>query len=312
MPPRRRQSGDAETRSTAPARVWRLRNLLPFRGRGKAADPATPWGESHVPDSHPGDWDSDGLRAAQMIWGHALLGPCSPDELAALAAWLKPRRSTRIALLGAGLGGFALALSRICRCRVTGFEQADMLLRLCPDLKHGHLRSLDSITVKTERSFDHVVVDGLGHRAGDIAPLLKPAAALVSPRGSIVIRAYHAVSAAARARPSHAVWRQSEPVHPHIPTRDELLRQIDRMGFAVRNERAVADVHVSGIEARWTSAVELIPLLHGKKNHQTLIPALITEAGRWQARAELIRAGEIGVLELHCRRATELPDHTDG
>src|SRR3546814_8254097 len=90
-----------------------------------------------------------------MVWGHSLLGPCSPDELSLLAAWVKPRRGTRIALLGAGLGGFGLALSRICHCHVTGFEQADVLLRLCPDRRNGHLRSLDSITVKTEHSFDH-------------------------------------------------------------------------------------------------------------------------------------------------------------
>src|SRR3546814_4225882 len=72
-----------------------------------------------------------------MVWGHSLLGPCSPDELSLLAAWVKPRRGTRIALLGAGLCGFGLALSRICHCHVTGFEQADVLLRLCPDRRNG-------------------------------------------------------------------------------------------------------------------------------------------------------------------------------
>src|SRR3546814_4313968 len=74
---------------------------------------ATPWGESHVPGHYWGEWTPESLRAAQMVWGHSLLGPCSPDELSLLAAWVKPRRGTRIALLGAGLGGFGLALSRI-------------------------------------------------------------------------------------------------------------------------------------------------------------------------------------------------------
>src|SRR3546814_9702365 len=71
---------------------------------------ATPWGESHVPGHYWGEWTPESLRAAQMVWGHSLLGPCSPDELSLLAAWVKPRRGTRIALLGAGLGGFGLAL----------------------------------------------------------------------------------------------------------------------------------------------------------------------------------------------------------
>src|SRR3546814_14922067 len=113
-----------------------------------------------------------------MVWGHSLLGPCSPDELSLLAAWVKPRRGTRIALLGAGLGGFGLALSRICHCHVTGFEQADGLLRLCPDRRNGHLRSLDSITVQTEPTFEHVWIEGLGNRTCDIAPFLEPAVEL--------------------------------------------------------------------------------------------------------------------------------------
>lgn len=299
---RRKPDGD-DVPEARRSRAWRLGDLLPFRSRNDNSHAETPWGDSRVPASSPGDWDATNLRAAQLIWGHALLGPCSSDELAALAGWLKPSRGTRIAVLGAGLGGLALALSRICRCRVTGFEQAEVLLRLCPDRNHGHLRSLESITIRTERSFDHAIVDGLGHRAGDIAPLMRPAAALVSRRGSVIVRAYHIADAETRSQRAYLRWHQSEPVNPHIPTRPELLRQIERTGFIVTDERAVPDLHVAAIETRWTPAVELVRLLHGKQNHQEVIPALIAEAERWRARAELIRGGRLSVIELRARRS---------
>src|SRR3546814_4096250 len=35
---------------------------------------ATPWGESHVPGHYWGEWTPESLRAAQMVWGHSLLG----------------------------------------------------------------------------------------------------------------------------------------------------------------------------------------------------------------------------------------------
>lgn len=262
----------------------------------------TPWGEAQVPDCKPGTWDNLTLKAAQMIWGHALLGPCSPDELAAIANWLQPRRHTRVALLGAGLGGFGLSLSRICHCPVTGFEQAEILLRLCPDRNQGHLRSLDSITVKTEHSFDHVVIDGHGHRAGDIIPLLQPASALASLRGSIMIRAYCVASRNVREATHHRHWAASEPVSPFVPTRAELVRQITRLGFAIVEEADVADIHVAAIDASWSPAIELIRLLNRKTNQKALIPALVNEAERWRERAEMIRKGDLAVVDMLARR----------
>lgn len=296
---RRSADPDSHQPFTRRLRAW-WRGDLP---RMSAANVATPWGESHVPGQHWGDWDSQSLKAAQMVWGHSLLGTCSPDELALLAAWLKPKRGTRIALLGAGLGGFGLALSRICHCQVTGFEQADVLLRLCPDRNNGHLRSLDSITVRTEHSFDHVIVDGLGHRAGDIAPLLKPAAALTSQRGSIIIRAYCVRDEAVRRGDRHRRWVEAEPAHPHVPTRAELLRQIARAGFEVVEEADTADIHAAAIDACWAPTVDLIRLLNGKSRQRALIPHLVNEADRWRERVEMIHAGELSVVELVTRRA---------
>ncbi|API58582.1 hypothetical protein BSL82_04020 [Tardibacter chloracetimidivorans] len=265
---------------------------------------ATPWGESHVPGHYWGEWTAESLRAAQMVWGHSLLGPCSPDELSLLAAWVKPRRGTRIALLGAGLGGFGLALSRICHCHVTGFEQADVLLRLCPDRRNGHLRSLDSITVKTEHSFDHVVIDGLGHRAGDIAPFLKPAAALASPRGWMIVRGYCVTDGAIRDGERHRRWVETEPARPRVPTRAELLRQVERIGFEIIDEADTADQHSAAIDACWAPAVDLIRLVSAKKRQRTLIPHLIEEADRWRERVEMIKAGDLAVVELLTKRAS--------
>ncbi len=279
---------------------WRGDNMLFGSVNGRR--PKSPWGDVHVPEGSPGNWEVSSLKAAQMIWGHSLLGPCSPDELATLAAWLRPGRSTRIALLGAGLGGLGMHLSRVCHCRVTGFEQAEVLLRLCPDRNQGHLRSLNSITVKTERSFDHVIVDGLGHRAGDIAPLLKPGAALTSLRGSMIVRAYCVVSQEIRSGDRHRRWVAAEPVAPHVPTYDELMRQIGRLGFAVIEEARTADVHVAAVDARWAPAVELIRLLHGKANQQALIPALVAQAERWRERMEMIREGDVAVVEVLAKR----------
>src|SRR3546814_16649235 len=84
---------------------------------------ATPWGESHVPGHYWGDWTPESLRAAQMVWGHSLHGPCSPDELSLLAAWVKPRRGRRIARLGAGRGGCGLVLTRFRNGLVPGFRR---------------------------------------------------------------------------------------------------------------------------------------------------------------------------------------------
>lgn len=279
---------------------WRVG--LPGFQSAKPNRSMTPWGESHAPGGFWGDWTAESLRAAQMIWGHSLLGPCSPDELAGLAAWLKAKRGTRIALLGAGLGGFGLALSRICHCRVTGFEQAEVLLQLCPDRSNGHLRSLDSITVKTEHSFDHAVVDGLGHRAGDIAPLLKPAAALTSPRGSMIVRAYYVPNGEVRKSERHQHWAESEPARPHVPTRAELDRQIRHAGFEIVEETDAADQHSAAIDACWAPAVDLIRLVSSKKRQRALIPYLISEGDRWRERVEMIGTGELGVVELLTRR----------
>lgn len=285
-------------------RAWWRGDILSLLGSPNPQPANTPWGDPHIPAPNPGHWDAESLKAAQMIWGHALLGPSSPDELAALAALVKPRRNTRIALMGAGLGGLSLALSRICHCRVTGFEQAEVLLRLCPDRNEGHLRALDSITVRTERSFDHAIIDGLGHRAGDVFPLLKPAAALISARGSMIVRAYCVTSEAVRTTESHQRWIAAEPVAPHVPTRAELDRTISRLGFEIVEEADVADMHVAAVDACWAPAVDLLRLLHCKPNQRNLVPALVAEAERWRERLEMIRAGEIAVVELQARRIT--------
>lgn len=266
--------------------------------------PETPWGDPRVSAHNPGQWDAHALKAAQMIWGHSLLGPCSPDELAGIMAWLRPRRGMRIALLGAGLGGLGLAMSRISHCRVVGFEQADMLLSLCPDRNEGHLRSLDSITTRTERSFDHAVIDGLAHRAGDILPLVPPAAALVSLCGTILIRAYCVADEHIRRTERYQEWRQAEAVQPVVPTRNELRRQVEHAGFAALDEAEIGDIHVGAIDRAWATAVDLIRLLNGKPRQRIVIPVLLQQADLWRTRVEMIRAGDIKVIELLAKRTT--------
>lgn len=276
--------------------------IFPDAAREGEHPASTPWGNAHVPTRNPGNWDSARLKAAQLIWGHSLLGPCSPDELASLAAWLHPQRNTRIALLGAGLGGFGLALSRVCHCKVVGFEQSEDLLELSPDRRQGHLRSLDSITVRTEHSFDHVVIDGLGHRAGDILELIKPAASLVSLRGSIVLRSYHVASDTIRESAAFRSWTAAEPVTPHIPTQSELLNRISHAGFDVLDCVETADIHVAAVDACWGAGVDLVRLLSSKPGQRALVPALVQEVELWHSRLELVRSGDLKVIELLARR----------
>src|SRR3546814_11582941 len=79
------------------------------------------------------------------------------------------------------------------------------------------------------------------HRAGDIAPFLKPAAALASPRGWMIVRGYCVADEAIRDGERHRRWVAMEPARPRVPTQAELLRQVERIGFEIIDEADTAD-----------------------------------------------------------------------
>src|SRR3546814_4088089 len=99
-----------------------------------------------------------------------------------------------------------------------------------------------------------------------------------------------------------------EPARPRVPTQAELLRQVERIGFEIIDEADTADQHSAAIDACWAPAVDLIRLVSAKKRQRTLIPHLIEEADRWRERVEMIKAGDLAVVELLTKRRSE--EHT--
>lgn len=240
-----------------------------------------------VADSRDPSAYKAGITAAQIVFGDHCLGPVGKVDVAAAMQLLNPRRDAAIAIVGGGLGGFGRALAAAGPFRVTSFDPDRRLLALI-----GR-RDLDVRPLPTdganEGRFDHAVIDGLGHRAGDIVPLIHPAAALLGAGGALLLRTYVRVRSARHDRRRQPRFDQRSLV----PAIDEIRAALDQAGFAVRQEQSCADIHAAAIEAAWRNAVDLVRVVHRTPDQRKLVPALLAAGEAWQQRVELIRGGAI-------------------
>ena len=231
-----------------------------------------------------------GVTAAQIVFGNHCLGPVGKADVAAAMQLLGPRRDSAIAIVGGGLGGFGQALAAAGPLRVTSFDPDRRLPALL-----GRRRDLDARPLPAdgadEGGFDHAVIDGLGHIAGNILPLIPPAAALLGAGGALLLRTYVRVRGARHDRRRQPRFDQRSL----IPAIDEIRIALDQAGFAVRQEQSCADMHAAAIEAAWRNAVDLVRVVHRTPDQRKLIPALLAAGEAWQQRVELIRGGAIDV-----------------
>lgn len=228
-----------------------------------------------------------GITAAQIVFGDHCLGPVGKVDVAAAMQLLHPRQDAAIAIVGGGLGGFGRALAAAGPLRVTSFDPDRRLLALV-GRRDLDVRPLPADGAD-ECGFDHAVIDGLGHRAGEIVPLIRPAAALLGAGGTLLLRTYVRVRGVRHDRRRQPRFDQRSL----IPAIDEILFALDQAGFAVREEQSCADIHAAAIEAAWRNAVDLVRVVHRTPDQRKLVPALLTAGEAWQQRVELIRGGAI-------------------
>lgn len=238
------------------------------------------------------------LEAAQLIWGHALIGPCSANELASITQWLDIDAHMQVAILGAGLGGLGLALSRICPSKITCFEQSDTLIALSPERKLSRLRSFDSITFKQELAYDRVIIDGFGHLGGAITPFLPIGAKLLSPKGKMLIRAY----CLDHPDMSHDALYQKAlkdgTFAAPLPSLNRLKSALRQLGLGITQYSDMQDIHAAAIEMRWTKGTDLLYSLGHKAADQPICVALLKQASMWQQKMQLMANGRFRAIEI--------------
>jgi len=228
-----------------------------------------------------------GITAAQVVFGDHCLGPVGKVDVAKAMQLLHPRRDAAIAIVGGGLGGFGRALAAAGPFRVTSFDPDRRLLALI-GRRDLNVRPLPPDGADEGR-FDHAVIDGLGHRAGDILPLIPPAAALLGAGGALLLRTYVRVRGVRHDRRRQPRCDQRSL----IPAIDEIRAALGQAGFTVRQEQSCADIHAAAIEATWRNAVDLVRIVHRTPDQRRLVPALLDTGEAWQQRVELIRGGAI-------------------
>lgn len=248
-------------------------------------------------------WGQPRLQIIEKVWGQGFMGP---DDQASIAAFIQPLTldsKVKAAILGAGLGGVARAMTEASGAWVTGYEESTELAEAAMELsimaglaKRAPIESYDPEAVSLKNtSVKAVVAKEAFYSVAAKVALFKTAFAALKPDGHLLFTDYVAtkngVSGAAIDE-----WRKHETKPVHLISIEELRGLLEKVGFEVRIAENESAAMCQRIASSWGRFIESIQPTNFDKS---LSPALLDELMLWLVRTRVLESGEVGLYRIH-------------
>ncbi len=254
-------------------------------------------------------WTEARLTVAQLVWDQGCLGPRDEDGLESVFTRIRPAPTSRIAHIGAELGGMAQNLRDRLGCNVSAFEMEHSMISAAPK---GAVSLVAPELPPPGGPYDLIIVDGFGDRGERLTDALRKLMPQLTDQGALVLRALVLGNERAIGTDRYRDWISAEPVRLRLRTDAELTRALHEAGYGMRasDDRSLA--YVECIERSWAASVDAVRILHRDQRTRELVPTLLQEGERWSARVDLIRSGALGwrqyVVSRRDRRMAMLSD----
>ncbi len=235
-------------------------------------------------------WHEARLTVAQLVWDQGCLGPRDEAGLDTVFGRLKLGPQSRLAHIGAELGGMAQNLRDRLGCLVTAFEMEHSMIAAAPK---GSVALVAPDMPPPGGPFDLIIVDGFGDRGERLTDGLRKLLPHLSEQGTLLLRALALGNERAIGTTSYREWIATEPVRMRLRTDSELTRALHEAGYGLRASEDRSLPYVENIERAWAASVDAVRVLHRDTRTRPLVSTLLQEGERWSARVELIRSGAL-------------------
>lgn len=250
-------------------------------------------------------WTPRRLQVAQKLFGEGFNQPGGEDLMKPLIAPLGLNPNMSIAEIGCGMGGMSRMMARE-NLWIDAYEQdadlagaADEVARSQGVKQRINIKTqpLDALQLK-RKSIDIVVSkDGL-IAAQDKRLLLAKIRAAMKPGGQLMFTDF-LLTGATESR-IYDVWREREPVKPHLLTPDGLQAELESLNFVIcYMEDVTPDLKSAVIDSFSRYAEEV--KMRGKAVDPNERDWAISEGEHWAIRLSALDANIIRQYRIYCR-----------
>jgi hypothetical protein len=252
----------------------------------------------------PRRWPAGRIAAVEALWGEGFNGPGGAAEVLRLALPIGLAGDDRLLLVGGGLGGPAVAVSRGSGAGVSSYE-ADRELAAIARQRVGASAERERILFQDwnprdpdfgVRCADHaMLLEGL--RGADPVQTLDSLACALRPGAQIVITEMVADRPMPEKDREFAAWCRLENRAPVLPRGEALTDALTRLRYDVRVVEDISAAHVSAALAGWRQAVQTIG--RGPVPSSASASMVVTEAELWLLRIRVMRRFGFRLLRWH-------------
>ncbi|MEE8517478.1 MAG: methyltransferase domain-containing protein [Alphaproteobacteria bacterium] len=269
------------------------------QGGGRASDAAQAANKMVEVDESDGIWSKWRIDVSEMVWGKGFTSYGGGNHAIKTVQPYNITSAMTLLVLGAGLGGPARAIAAKFDAWVIGLERSQLLA------KAGMLQSVNAGMSKKapinyadfeklefkENSFNCVYAKEALYNVENKEGLLEGLHKALRRDGPLLITDYM-IGEGAEDSAELAAWIESEPLQPHLWTREQTENTLRQLMFDVRIVEDVTDIHRQNIHQAWAKYVNKQAESGIPSKLRTIVDA---EAERW---TRLVAALDSGGLRL--------------
>lgn len=264
--------------------------------------------EAEVPlDRKHMPWDDRRVEIAELVWGEGYCGPGGPENVIAMSKLLSLSPEMSMLVLGAELGGPARTLAQHFGVWISGYEADQQLVDAGMKIseRKGMAKKAPILhydfedPAPFERRFDRIFTKEYLSHIKNIDLLFTRVEDSLKDDGLMLITSYVLADEQAAFDPTLREWLQKEPVPHHLKTPQEIVKSLDKAGFAVRVNEDITEHYQHLVQSTWRKADMYVSSLMKKgEEGKTLVEILLKEAELWAERGRLFDTEKLRVWRL--------------
>jgi hypothetical protein len=252
----------------------------------------------------PTRWPEERVMAVESLWGAGYASPGGDTETLRLTKPLGLNNNSTLLLLGGGLGGPALTITKNFKSWVSSFE-ADPVLAAAAEARRPAGDRGGRVTIASwERERPSFKARSANHalaleamRGAPPLPIIQSLAGALRPQAQIVMTELVAEKPAPAGDREFGAWCRLEDRLPSLPRLSEISSALEGQKFDVRVVEDISERHVSQTLEGWRAAVKSMEA--GVRPAAAAAAAFVNEAELWLLRLRLMRRLDLKLIRWH-------------
>ncbi len=255
-------------------------------------------------------WPRARKKMAQQIWGEGFLTAGGEEFALFLSKSFSPLAKGMMFLdMNANIGGMMNVLSRKYGLHVEGYESSDALFRggkdylarIGAEISPLQPYNPEDFELK-EQAYDGALVREILHQVENKEEFLKRICQSLKERGQILIVDYVLAKEGVQSK-QIMQWIMAEPVRPSLWSSNAIQEALRALDMEVRIVDDITEKYIAQVSRGWK---QYLSKVSQSPPDPKIFALLLQEVRLWAGRIEILKSGEVRMLQIYARKKPNL------